>query len=146
MDPSGSEGYDLDRALGYVFLRVALGLDIALHGITRLFIGTLSQFVTATVTQFQHSPLPEWQVRAFATVLPFLELGIGVLLIAGLATRWALAAGALLMIALEFGTALRSDWNLLFLQMFYSLLYFVLLMYRRYDAFSLDALLRRRAR
>lgn len=129
-----------DRALACLILRMTLGLNIALHGITRLFLSGLTQFVNATLTQFQNTPLPAWQVRAFATATPFLELLIGALLFVGLWTRWALGAGALLMVALVFGTALRSEWNLLFLQMFYCFLYFVLLMCRQYDSFSVDAI------
>ena len=136
-------GVQLDRALACLLLRATLGLNLALHGITRIFIGGVAQFVNATLTQFQNTLLPAWQVRAFATVVPYAELLIGVLLFAGLWTRWALSAGALLMMALIFGTALRSEWNLLFLQMFYSFLYFVLLMCRQYDSFSVDALLRK---
>jgi thiosulfate dehydrogenase (quinone) large subunit len=133
----------LDRALACFFLRITLGLNIALHGITRIFIGGVTQFVNATLTQFQNTPLLAWQVRAFATVVPYAELLLGVLLFAGLWTRWALSAGSLLMMALILGTALRSEWNILFLQMFYSFLYFVLLMCRQYDSFSVDGLLRK---
>jgi thiosulfate dehydrogenase (quinone) large subunit len=133
----------LDRALACFFLRITLGLNMTLHGITRIFIGGVTQFVNATLTQFQNTVLPASQVRVFATVLPYAELLIGVLLLAGLWTRWALSAGALLMMALVFGTALRSEWNILFLQMFYSFLYFVLLMCRQYDSFSVDRLLRK---
>jgi thiosulfate dehydrogenase (quinone) large subunit len=133
----------LDRALACLLLRATLGLNIALHGITRIFLSGVSQFVNATLTQFQNTVLPAWQVRAFATAVPYLELVIGALLVAGLWTRWTLSAGALLMTALIFGTALRSEWNLLFLQMFYSFLYFVLLMCRQYDSFSVDGLVRK---
>jgi thiosulfate dehydrogenase [quinone] large subunit len=133
----------LDRALACLLLRATLGLNLALHGITRIFIGGVTQFVNTTLTQFQNTPLPVWQVRAFATVVPYAELLLGALLFAGLWTRWALSAGALLMMALIFGTALRSEWNILFLQMFYSFLYFALLMCRQYDSFSVDGLLRK---
>jgi thiosulfate dehydrogenase [quinone] large subunit len=138
-----SSGIELDRALACFFLRITLGVNIALHGITRIFLSGVAQFVNATLTQFQNTPLPAWQVRAFATLVPYAELLIGVLLFVGLWTRWALIAGALLMMALIFGTGLRSEWNLLFLQMFYSFLYFVLLMCRQYDSFSIDGLLRK---
>jgi thiosulfate dehydrogenase (quinone) large subunit len=136
---------DVDRALACLLLRATLGLNIALHGVTRIFLGSVSQFVTTTLTQFQNTPLPAWQVRAFATAIPYLELIIGILLFVGFWLRGALIAGALLMMALIFGTALRSEWNLLFLQMFYSFLYFVLLMCRQYDRFSLDGFLRKRS-
>jgi thiosulfate dehydrogenase [quinone] large subunit len=67
--------------------------------------------VNSTALQFQHTVLPIWQVRAFATVIPFLEFTIGLLLVAGVALRSTLVAGAVLMLALEFGTAISSDWT-----------------------------------
>lgn len=136
----------LDRAIAILLLRVALGLDILLHGITRLFIGGLDAFVNSTVAQFQHTVLPLWQVRAFATAIPFLEFAIGLFLIAGLALRWTIIAGAALMLALEFGTAMRSDWAVVSSQLLYSLLYSALLFCRAYDTYSLDSLRKRRAR
>jgi thiosulfate dehydrogenase (quinone) large subunit len=141
--PAAGAAHALDRALAVLLLRLALGLDILLHGVTRLFIGGLGAFVNSTAAQFQHTALPIWQVRAFATAIPFLEFAFGLLLIAGLALRWTLVAGAVLMLALEFGTAMRSDWTVLSSQLLYSFLYSVLLFCRAWDAYSLDALRRR---
>lgn len=141
--PAADAAHARDRALALLLLRLALGLDILLHGITRLFIGGLDKFVDSTAAQFQHAVLPMWQVRAFATAIPFLEFVIGLLLIGGIALRWTLIAGAALMIALEFGTAIRSDWQVVSSQLLYSLLYAALLFCRAYDAYSLDALRRR---
>ena len=141
---SVSNEVDVDRALGCLLLRMILGLNIALHGITRVFIGSLGTFVGNTVKQFEKTVLPVWQVQAFATVIPFAEIAIGVMLLLGLKTRWTLIAGMLLMAGLVFGTAMRSDWTLLELQMFYVLLYFVLFMCQRWDAYSIQTLLRRR--
>jgi thiosulfate dehydrogenase [quinone] large subunit len=132
--------YWLDYVLAFFTLRLALGINELLHGVTRVFMGNgLTAFVDATQTQFQNSPLPVWQVRGFATVVPICELAIGVLLILGLWTRWALAFAAVLMLGIIFGTAMRGDWQIVFLQMFYSLLYSLMLMWRRYDAWSVDA-------
>jgi thiosulfate dehydrogenase (quinone) large subunit len=131
--------HPLDRALAVLLLRLALGFDILLHGITRLFIGGLGAFVHSTTAQFQHSVLAIWQVRAFATAIPFLEFTIGLLLIAGLALRWTLVAGAVLMLALEFGTEIRSDWTVVSSQLLYSLIYSALLFCRAWDTYSLDA-------
>lgn len=146
MDPMRSAGssadspYHLDYVLAYFTLRLALGVNELIHGVTRIFMGAgLSGFLSFTQNQFKDVPLPVWQVRSFATVVPICELIVGVLLILGLWTRWALTLAAILMVGIIFGTALRSDWQLVFLQMFYSLLYTVMLMGRRYDAWSLDA-------
>lgn len=138
--PAANSPYHLDYVLAYFTLRLALGVNELMHGVTRIFMGAgLSGFLTFTQNQFKDAALPVWQVRAFATVVPICELIIGVLLIFGLWTRWALTLAALLMAGIIFGTAMRSDWQLVFLQMFYSLLYALMLMWRQHDAWSLDA-------
>ena len=126
-----------------MLLRLALGLDIFLHGVARLFIGGLGAFVNSTAAQFAYIVLPMWLVRAFAAVIPFLEFAIGLLLVTGVALRWTFVAGATLMLLLEFGAAMRSDWTVLSSQLLYSFLYSVLLFCRAWDAYSLDAPRRR---
>jgi thiosulfate dehydrogenase [quinone] large subunit len=136
--PSDDAVHVVDRALASLLLRLALGVIILLHGLTRLFIGGLHAFVNSSAAPFQHDVLPMWEVRAFLTVLPFLEFTVGLLLLAGFALRWTLVTGALLMLALEFGTGMRSDWPTISNQLIYSLLYSLLLFCRRYDVYSLD--------
>ena len=137
--------YHLDHVLAFFTLRLALGVNELMHGVTRIFMGAgLSGFLDFTQNQFKDAPLPVWQVRSFAAVVPMCELIVGVLLILGLWTRWALAVAAVLMVGIIFGTAVRSDWQLVFLQMFYSLLYALMLMWRRYDAWSVDAMMARK--
>jgi thiosulfate dehydrogenase [quinone] large subunit len=136
-------GGELDRALAWRILRLTLGLNILLHGVTRLHSG-VGTFASATVAQFSSTPLPAGLVRLFATTLPFLESAVGLAITVGLLTRLALAAGGLLMSALVFGTALRSDWTTLGIQMVYAVVYFLLLAFRVDDRFGLDHLLRSR--
>ena len=137
--------YHLDFVLAFTTLRLALGINELMHGVTRIFMGGgLTAFLNFTQNQFKDAPLPVWQVRAFAHVVPYCELGIGVLLIIGLWTRWALALAALIMVGIIFGTALRNDWQLVFLQMFYSFLYSLMLMWRRYDDWSVDSMMGRK--
>jgi thiosulfate dehydrogenase (quinone) large subunit len=132
--------YHLDYVLAFFTLRLALGINELMHGVSRIFMGAgLSGFLAFTQNQFKDAPLPVWQVRSFATIVPICELVIGTLLILGLWTRWALAFAAVLMWGIIFGTAMRGDWQIVFLQMFYSLLYALMLMWRRYDAWSLDS-------
>ena len=76
-------------------------------------------------------------------VLPFVETILGAFIALGLLTRWALTLGGLLMTALVFGTALRSDWTTVGIQMIYAITYYLLLANRVDDHFSLDTLLRR---
>jgi hypothetical protein len=56
--------------------------------------------------------------------------------------RWALTLGALLITALIFATALRSDWTTAGIQMIYGHQLLPSIIDRADNAFSLDALLR----
>jgi thiosulfate dehydrogenase [quinone] large subunit len=127
-----------DRQLAYAILRVTLGVNMLMHGAVRL-LGGLDGFAAWMVQQFAQTPLPAAFVRSFALPLPFIEIAIGLLLLLGVATRWALAAGGLLMVPLVFGTSLRSDWNTVLLQMVYALIYYLLLTRRGDDAFTLGS-------
>lgn len=130
-----------DRRLAYGILRFTLGLNILLHGLTR--IGTLSGFADGLVEGFADTILPAAVVHVSAYVIVLAEVVIGALLTMGYRTRGALVAGGLLMAALVFGTALRQEWGTLGTQMLYALIYFVLLYAREYDHYSLDRRLRR---
>ena len=68
---------------------------------------------------------------------------MGGLMIVGLLTRWTLALGGLLIAALVFGTALRSDWSTVGIQMVYAITYYFLLRNLADDYFSVDTLLAR---
>lgn len=134
--------YHLDYVLAFFTLRLALGINELMHGVTRIFMGAgLGGFLEFAQNQFKDTPLPVWQVRSFSTVVPICELLIGVLLILGLWTRWTLVLAAVLMWGIIFGTAIRGDWQIVFLQMFYSLLYALMLMWRRYDLWSVDTMM-----
>jgi thiosulfate dehydrogenase [quinone] large subunit len=130
----------LDRALASGVLRLTLGINVAVHGFTRLRSG-VSGFASAIVAQFSGTALPPVLVRVFATALPFLESGLGLLILVGYRTRFGLVAGGLLMSALVFGTALRGDWTTLGIQMVYAVVYYVLLAFRGHDRLSLDRFL-----
>jgi thiosulfate dehydrogenase (quinone) large subunit len=134
----------LDARIAYAILRLTLGINIALHGITRIVNGT-GEFAEVLATQFQATLLPRILVEAFAHTLPWAETTIGLLLLAGLTTRFALIAGGLLMALLTFGTTLRQDFQTAGLQLFYSIAYFVLLSLRSRNGFSLDAWLHGRS-
>jgi thiosulfate dehydrogenase [quinone] large subunit len=131
----------LDRKLAYLMLRFSLGLSILMHGLVRL--PHLSAFADATVKLLAATPLPEIIVRPFAFSLVFLETIIGALLVMGLWTRWALLLGALSMASLIFGTALRSDWDTLAIQLLYASLYAALIAFREHNSYSVDTLIQR---
>lgn len=143
-DATGSLFGLSDGEAGYALLRVTLGLNILMHGVVRL-VGGPGAFAEGLVKAFSTTFLPLVLVRPFALVLPFAEVLVGVPLLLGLLTRPVLLAGGLLMMALVFGTAARSDWETLGVQMLYVALYSALLGTARFNRFSLDSLRARKA-
>ena len=135
----------LGRSLGYFILRLSLGVDMLMHYVVRTW-GISKDFVPVTEKMFVGNLLPMSWVHVFLTVLPYFEGLLGVLLILGFLSRWALTAEGLLVTVLLFGTALRSDWTVVSHQMIYLLFVFILRAVEDYDYFSLDALLARHRR
>lgn len=133
----------LDRHLAFLALRLTLGVNIFLHAATRM--PSLDGFAQGVVEGFASTFLPEALVYGFAAgvIVPG-EMVVGLLLILGLFTRWALFGGALLMTALVFGTALRQEWGTLSTQMIYAAVYYGLHLFLGYNRFSLDAAWRRK--
>src|SRR5271170_5271155 len=131
----------LDRQLAYVVFRLTLGINILVHGAGRIFGPGAEAFASTTAAEFSKTPLPAGMVHAFLIVVPFAELVLGALTTLGLFTRWALTLGGLLIAALVFGTAMRSDWNTVGVQMIYAITYYFLLVNRSSNRFSLDTAL-----
>jgi thiosulfate dehydrogenase (quinone) large subunit len=136
-----SDSTALDRQLAYLVFRLTLGINILVHGAGRIFGPGAEAFAATTAAEFTKTALPAGMVHAFLVVVPFAELVLGVLTTLGLFTRWALTLGGLLIAALVFGTAMRSDWTTVGVQMIYAITYYLLLVNRGYNRFSLDALL-----
>jgi thiosulfate dehydrogenase [quinone] large subunit len=73
------------------------------------------------------SPLPSSLVLATGYLVPCVELLIGVLLLTGLATRFALILAMLLILLLMFGITMKQEWNVAGQQLLYGLVLAVLL-------------------
>jgi len=127
-----------DAQLAYALFRFTFGVNMAMHGVSRILSG-VGQFAQKTVADFAQTVLPNALVWPFAVALPLLELSVGVLLVLGFFTRVAIVVGSLLMAALAFGTALRADWGVLGTQVVYSLGYYLLLSRLHDNSLSLDA-------
>ncbi|HEV2710634.1 MAG TPA: DoxX family membrane protein [Edaphobacter sp.] len=127
-----------DQRLAYALLRMVVGLNLMMHGVSRMIAGS-DKFAAHLVDQFAHTPLPAWSVWGFGMVLPAIEGLIGLLLLLGLRTRAALVAGSLLIMVLTFGSSLTQDWAVAGLQLTYALIYSALLFLLRYNGWSLDA-------
>ena len=131
-----------DTVVAYAILRVSFGANIMLHGVSRFLMGHAA-FLAYLNHYFEHAKLiPASTLPAFATVLPWLETVFGLLLMLGLATRFALIAGALVITCLVIGTNLAQDWLVSGLQLIYAFLYYYLLAHRGENRISLDALMK----
>lgn len=127
-----------DQQLAYTLLRIVVGLNLLMHGVSRMLIGP-GVFASKLVSQFAHAPLPVWSIWSFGMVLPAIEALLGLLLLIGLRTRATLVAGSLLIMVLTFGSALTQDWPAAGLQLTYALVYSVLLLLLQYNGWSVDA-------
>lgn len=122
--------------LAFVLGRLLLGVNFLTHFLVRL--PKLAGFKAGLVKQFAATPLPAPLVEAFAAVLPFVEGGVGLLLLLGLFTRPALAAAMLVIISLVFGSSLLEQWDTVGTQMLYGLFIFALVLHCQHNRLCLD--------
>jgi thiosulfate dehydrogenase (quinone) large subunit len=132
-----------DKKIAYALLRVVFGVNIFLHGLSRL-VGDHAAFLVYLSQQMARAPVPKFFLPAFAAGLPWAEAAVGLLLIVGLFTRFALVAGSVLMIVLMAGVTLAQNWDTAGIQLIYCIIYFLLLTYRERNLYSLDTLIPRR--
>jgi thiosulfate dehydrogenase (quinone) large subunit len=131
---------EMDQRAAYGLLRFIFGLNICFHGLSRL-LSDHSAFLLDLTQSMAHAALvPRAAVPVLAAVLPWIEMFVGLLLILGLFTRWALMAAFGVMALLMAGVTLAQNWNAAGLQLIYCLIYFVLLSFRERNHFSLDTL------
>jgi len=128
-----------DREWAYVTLRMTLGVNMLMHGLTRV-IGGVGAFVGKVSAEFDGGFLPIYAVQIFLFVLPFVELTIGLLMVLGLATRWALIAGGFTITMLTFGSTAMQNWSAAGVQLPYAIAFFILLFTREYNKLCLDRL------
>jgi len=141
MSDSTSVAASNDTVLAYTILRVSFGANIMLHGVSRFLMGHAA-FLAYLTHYFEKTTLiPASTLPVFATVLPYLETGFGLLLLLGLATRFALIGGALVITMLVFGTNLAQDWLVSGLQLIYAFLYYYLLAHLGENRISIDAMM-----
>jgi thiosulfate dehydrogenase (quinone) large subunit len=127
-----------DLELAYAFFRFSMGVVIFFHGAMRTITG-VDAWVTKEAQIFVGDPLlPMWSVVGFLYVLPYIEIVLGALTAAGLYTRWALLAGAVLMLVLVFGNLTRQDWGTVGNELHYILYYTLMIAAQKYNRFALD--------
>lgn len=123
----------------FVLLRIAMGVNFLGHGLSRF--SKLNGFKDWMVTTFQDSLIPSFLVSAWGSILPFVEFGIGLLLILGLFTYRASIAGAIVITILLFGSTLIENWDWAGVQMIYALFFFFIISNVDKNNWSLDQLI-----
>ena len=141
-EKDGGRTSTTDRRIAYALLRIVFGVNIFFHGLSRL-IGDHAAFLAYLSQQMAKAPLPKSILPPFAATLPWVEGTVGLLLLLGLFTRFALVAGSLVMIVLMAGITLAQNWDVAGIQLIYCAIYFVLLTHRGRNFYSLDTLIAR---
>jgi thiosulfate dehydrogenase [quinone] large subunit len=127
-----------DEVIAYTILRLSFGANILLHGLSRILNGRAA-FLAYLTHYFEHSHLvPASLLPPFAAVLPWVETTLGLLLMLGLVTRFALIVGALVLLGLVIGTNLAQDWLVAGLQLIYCFIYYYLLVHLDQNQVSAD--------
>jgi thiosulfate dehydrogenase [quinone] large subunit len=122
--------------LAFVLGRLLLGINFLTHLLVRL--PKLAGFQAGLVKQFAGTALPTALVAPYAAALPFVEGGVGLLLLLGLFTRPALVAAMLVMMSLVFGSSLLEQWDTVASQMLYGLFICFLVLHGQHNRLCLD--------
>jgi len=130
-----------DAALAYALFRLTFGVNVMMRGVVRIALGSPG-FIAYMLKQFEAVPvMPPAFLVPFATVLPYVETLIGLMILVGFQTRTALIAGSLMITALTFGTMLRQDFTIAWLQLDYAIAFFLLLALRKWNVISVDGMM-----
>ena len=131
-----------DMAWALLFARLILGLIFFIAGEWKIFeLGPLEHARQLFVAPYADTLLPSWALWTVGTIVPFVELGAGGLLLLGLFTRPALICLGGVLVLVTFGHLLKEP-----LYEFHThviprtaLLLFILAMPRAADYWGVDA-------
>ena len=130
------------QQLSFLVARLAVGMSMFGHGLVRL--PKLHGFSDWMVGQFQKSMLPDIIVVPFSYILPIAEFLVGIGLLLGLFTKEALLGGALVMIALIFGSSMIEEWGSIPSQLIHAAFFSILLIFQKdYNSFAVDLKLKK---
>jgi thiosulfate dehydrogenase [quinone] large subunit len=128
------------RNAAYALVRAVMGVVFLVNGLLKVA-GGLDDWTTYLGESMADTMLPAALVSAFATVLPFLELALGALLLIGLFTPQVLVATGALLIVLTFGTLMQAeDPSIVAHNVFYVLVVGMLLWLESANAWAVDRL------
>src|SRR6202790_3786396 len=98
-----------DAVIAYTILRVSFGANIMLHGVSRIAMGHAAFLAYLTHYFEKASYVPVSMLSLFATVQPWVELILGLLLMIGLATRFSLIGGGPAILVFVCATNLATE-------------------------------------
>ncbi len=141
--PNSQRLFAYHVAAAHGLLRLTLGVAFLMHGGVRIHAG-VAGFVAHTAATFadKGSVLPTGMVRAFAYTIPWVEAGLGGLIVVGLLSLPALVLAGLWMAALVLGSCTVQDWPAVGLQLDYAVVIALLIVGLPYDQWSADGLVR----
>ena len=128
------------RRFAYALLRIGLGVMFLFFGIGK-FMGGIGNFAGGMNEHFS-GKLPSVIVLPFSYTLPFAEVILGALILAGLFTRTALTLSGLLLIGLTVGTVILGDAPTVAHNLQYVFVNCALLWLCDSNGFSIDSLLK----
>jgi thiosulfate dehydrogenase [quinone] large subunit len=129
------------REAAFALLRVAFGVVFLVSGLSKLMAG-FGSFEAGLQKQFE-GKLPAILLKPFGYALPVAELVVGVLIVLGLFSVFALVVSGFELIALVFGMAVAGEFPVVAHNLQYAFVNFVLLWFAAYNGFSVDRLIRR---
>jgi uncharacterized membrane protein YphA (DoxX/SURF4 family) len=141
----GAIAADSGRSLAILFARLTLGLIFFMAGVFKVFDMGAIEHARELFLPFADTFLPEWSLWAMGTVIPFVELAAGLLLLIGWKTRWALIAVGAVLLTATFGHLMDDALYALHRHVLprLALMLFLLLLPSHLDRFSVDGWLRR---
>ncbi|MBS7254708.1 DoxX family protein [Flavobacterium branchiicola] len=125
----------------FLLLRVAIAISMFGHGLVRL--PKLTTFSNWMIGSFENSMLPKIIVTPFSYILPIAEFAIGLCLLLGIFTRPSLIAGAVVMLALLFGTSMIENWEAIPSQLIHIAIFALLLHFVAYNSWAIDTLIKK---
>lgn len=134
------------QAWSVVFARIVLGLMFGMAGIYKVFDMGALEHARQLFLPYQDTFLPGWALWSVGTVIPFVELAAGGLVLVGWKVRWAAIALGVVLVTVTFGHLLTAPLYAFHQHVMPRLLLVVLLLVvpKAWDRFSVDGWLGRR--
>ena len=119
------------RPWAVALARWCLGMILLIAGLGKF--PDVSGFANGLVKQFAETWLPGWLLIPYGYALPFMEVGLGALLLLGLWRNGVLFVAGLLLISLTFGMALLKQPGVVFNNFMFTLAAAAILFLGDYD-------------